>query len=107
MLAQRAVLCAQGGMLRVDTSRWHQTPDDLRRLALESAHPRTRERFLALYEVTEGSSALNWAARTDRRHSTILEWIHTYNERGPEALIYQRTGGWPPFFLRCPIPSRR
>ena len=50
---------------------------------------------MALYEVTQGESALNSATRTDRRHSTILEWIHSYNERGPEALVYRRTGGWP------------
>ena len=31
------------------------------------------ERFLALYEVTQGESALNSATRTDRRHSTVLE----------------------------------
>ena len=49
---------------------------------------------MALYEVTQGESALNSATRTDRRHSTVLEWIHSYNERGPEALVYRRTGGW-------------
>jgi hypothetical protein len=31
------------------TARWGQTPEDLRRLATGAPHPRTRERFLALY----------------------------------------------------------
>lgn len=85
-------------MLRVDLGKWEQTADDLRLLALDSAHPRTRERFLALYQVTLGWSAMAWAAETERRHSTLIEWVVAYNERGPEALVYRRTGGWPPFF---------
>src|SRR4051794_29276356 len=40
-------------MLRVDYDRWGQTPEDLRQLATSAAHQRTRERFLALYEVTQ------------------------------------------------------
>lgn len=83
-------------MLRVDTARWNQTPDDLRRLALEAPHPRTRERFQALYEVAQSWSAFAWSKETGRRHSTILEWVRTYNERGPGAMIYVRTGGRAP-----------
>jgi hypothetical protein len=43
-------------MLRVDHARWDQTPVDLRRLATSAPHPRTRERFLALYEITQEGS---------------------------------------------------
>jgi hypothetical protein len=28
-----------------------------------------------------------------------MDWLHTDNEHGPEALLYRRTGGRPPF---CP-----
>jgi transposase len=28
-----------------------------------------------------------------------MEWVHRYNDRGLEALIYQRTGGRLPLFL--------
>jgi hypothetical protein len=38
-------------MIRPDTAKWNQTLDDLRRLATESAHSRTRERFLALFQI--------------------------------------------------------
>ena len=38
-------------MLRVEYARWGQTPADLRELAMSASHPRTRERFLALYEI--------------------------------------------------------
>ena len=92
-------------MVRVDFERWQQPPGDLRRLALDSKHPRTRERFQALFEVAKGWSAMAWAAETKRRHSTVLEWINTYNERGPAALVYRRTGGWPPFVKRWACSS--
>jgi hypothetical protein len=84
-------------MVRVNLRKWQQTADELRLLARDSAHPRTRERFLALYQVASGWSAMAWAAETERRHSTLLEWVGVYNERGPEAMVYRRTGGWPFF----------
>jgi hypothetical protein len=87
-------------MLRVDTARWNQTPDDLRRLSVEAPHPRTRERFQALYAVTQDWSAFGWSKETGRRHSTILDWVRTYNERGPEALTFVRTGGPSPLLSR-------
>jgi hypothetical protein len=88
-------------MLHVDTARWNQTPEDLRQAALHAAHPRTRERFQALYEVaTQVWSAFGWSKQTERRHSTILEWIRTYNEAGPDALAFVHTGGRTPLLLR-------
>jgi len=43
-------------MLKVNYARWNQTRQDLRQQALEAEHPRTRERYLALYEITSGKS---------------------------------------------------
>jgi hypothetical protein len=68
-------------MLSVEHARWGQTPEDLRRLAMSASHPRTRERFLALHEITRASCATRVAVRAGR----------------PEALVYRRTGGRPPF----------
>jgi transposase len=84
-------------MLRVEHEKWGQTPDDLRRLAIEAEHWRTRERFLALYQITQGSSATAWAQQTGRHDDTVQGWVHDYAQHGPEALKYRRTGGWPPF----------
>jgi transposase len=71
------------------------TPADLRELAMSASHPRTRERFLALYEITQESCATRVAAQARRHPQTVMEWLHLYNT--PEALVYQRTG--PPL---CP-----
>jgi hypothetical protein len=87
-------------VLRVDHQRWDQTVADLRHLALNAAHPRSRERFLALHDIAEGSCATAVAERTGRRAQTVMGWLHAYNEHGPGALSYQRTGGRPPFAWR-------
>ena len=47
------------------------------------------------------------AERTRRRPQTVLEWLHLYNTRGPEALTYQRTGGRPPFARRSKPASAK
>ena len=94
-------------MLRVEYARWGQTPADLRRLATSAPHPRTRERFLALYEITQESCATRVAARTRRHPQTVTEWLHLYNTRGPEALAYQSTGGRPPFARRSKPASAK
>src|SRR4051794_10867083 len=84
-----------GSVLRVDHQRWDQTVADLRHLALSGAHPRSRERFLALHEIAEGSCATAVGEPIGRRAQTVMGWLHTYNEHGPEVLTYQRTGGRP------------
>src|SRR3954466_1292187 len=94
-------------MLSVDYDRWGQTPEDLRQLATSAAHQRTRERFLALYEVTQASCATQVAARTRRHPQTVMEWLHLYNTHGPAALTFQRSGGRPPFAQRSRPGSAR
>ena len=95
-------------MLRVEYARWDQTPADLRELAMSASHPRTRERFLALYEITQESCATRVAAQARRHPQTVMEWLHLYNTGGPAALAYQRTGGRPPFARRSrPASARR
>lgn len=87
-------------MLTLDLAKWQQTPADIRELSLSSAHPRTRERFLALYELTQTQQGASLIARGSERHAqTLIRWVHWYNEGGPEALVFRRTGGPPPF---CP-----
>jgi hypothetical protein len=87
-------------VLRVDDARWGQTPEDLRHLALSAPHARTRERALALFDITQHSCASQVAGRTGRPTHTVLGWVHTDNAQGPDALAFRRTGGRRPFFAR-------
>jgi hypothetical protein len=88
-------------VLRVGYARWGQTPEDLRHLALSAPHARTRERALALFDITQHSCATQGAVRTGRRTHTVLGWVHAYNAQGPDALAFRRTGGRRPFFARA------
>ena len=84
-------------MLQVDYKRWNQSPEELRRMAMSAEHERTRERFLALYEITQASCATRVAGNGGRNAQTVMKWVHWYNEGGAEAVVYRRTGGRPPF----------
>ena len=92
-------------VLRVDLARWGQTPEDLRQLALSAPHARTRERALALFDITQHRCATQVAMRTGRRAHTVLGWVHAYNAQGPDARTFRRTGGRRPFFARPAKPS--
>ena len=89
----------------VDCARWGRTPADLRHLALSAPHARTRERALALFDITQHSYATQVAGRTGRRAHTVLGWVHAYNAQGPDTLTFRRTGGRRPFFARTAKPN--
>ena len=92
-------------MIRVDCARWGQTPEDLRHLALNAPHARTRERALALFDITQHRCATQVAGRTGRRAHTVMDWVHAYNQGGPNALAFRRTGGRRPFFAHSAKPN--
>jgi len=87
-------------MLKVNYKKWHQTPNDLREQALTAEHPRTRERYLALYEISQGKSANQVSIEIKRRSHTVMDWVHKYNLEGHKGICYRRTGGRAPFFLQ-------
>ena len=93
-------------MLRVDYARWNQNQEILRKEAMIAQHPRTRERLMALYEISEGKSATRVGKQTRRNPQTVMSWVHRYNLGGLEALKYKRSGGKTPacsvFTLRRP-----
>ncbi|BAY31142.1 putative transposase [Nostoc carneum NIES-2107] len=86
-------------ILRVDFSGWGESAEALREKALRAEHPRSRERFMALYEISGGKSATQVGRETGRNPQTVMEWVHRYNQAGPETLVYQRSGGHPPLYL--------
>ena len=88
-------------MVRVEFVRWGQSVEDLRRASLEAAHARSRERFQALYLIASGRfNATACAAHIGRQDETVLGWVRRYNEHGPDALAYRRTGGRAPLLRR-------
>lgn len=88
-------------VLQVAFTKWNQSPEDLRLASLNAPHRRTRERFQALYLIASGSfNATSCAAHMKRNDETVLQWVQRYNDLGPDALIYRRTGGRAPFFPR-------
>lgn len=87
-------------MLKVNYARWNHRPQNLRQQALEAEHPRTRERYLALYEITSGKSADQVSKEIKRRPDTVMDWVHKDNSKGHEGIVYKRTGGHPFFISR-------
>jgi transposase len=86
-------------MIRPDFAKWGQTPEEIYQLSLKAAHARSRERFQALYMIgTQPINATEWAKQIGRRNQTVMDWVHKYNEQGPQILHYQRTGGPTPLF---------
>src|SRR4051794_18495349 len=84
-------------MVGIEIAKWGQTLEDLRRASLEEPHARSRERFQALYLIACGRyNATTCAAHIGRQDETVLGWVHRYNEQGPDALTYRRTGGRAP-----------
>lgn len=88
-------------MLRVEHEKWDQSVSNLYDHAVNAPHARTRERFMALYEIAnQKTNATLWAAEIGRHFQSVQSWVHAYNEHGPEALSFRHTGGWIPLFLR-------
>ena len=86
-------------MIKVNYNKWNQTPQILRKEAIQANHRRTRERLLALYEITQGKTATQVSIEIKRRLNTVLDWVHSYNNKGLEALTYKKTGGRLPLFV--------
>jgi hypothetical protein len=90
-------------MIEVQTAKWRQTVEDLRLASLHEAHPRSRERFQALYLIASGQfNATACAAHIGRQDETVHRWVRLYNSHGPDALVYRHTGGRSPL-----LPSSR
>jgi transposase len=87
-------------MIRVELTKWGQTLEDVRLASLQAAHPRSRERFQALYLIASGQfNATTCAAHIGRQDETVLGWVHRYNHQGPAALAYRHSGGRAPLLL--------
>jgi len=84
-------------MVRPNLPKWSLSLSSLAQLSVEAAHPRTRERLMALVLLAQEAPNRLCATRLSqvlgRNVHTVLKWVHDFNARGPTALIYRRTGG--------------
>ena len=88
-------------MIKVDLAKWDQTVEDLRVASLNDPHPRSRERFQALYLIASGRyNATTCATHIGRQDETVLHWVHLYNQHGPDAVASRHTGGRSPLLPR-------
>ena len=73
-------------MVRLEMHKWGQSLEDCAALRPSGGpSPATRERFLALSLIADGThNATTWAAQFGRQDDTVLRWVHTYNQKGPE-----------------------
>src|SRR6187551_2713086 len=60
--------------------------DELRRLATASKHANQSRRLLSLAAVLDGMSRADAARIGGMDRQTLRDWVHRFNERGPEGL---------------------
>src|SRR5215213_4299588 len=77
--------------VRVDFS-----ADELRRLAAASKHANQSRRLLSLAAVVDGMSRADAARIGGMDRQTLRDWVHRFNERGPEGLEDSWSKGHPP-----------
>src|SRR3954468_15765632 len=70
--------------------------DELRRLAAASKHANQSRRLLSLAAVLDGMSRADAAGVGGSDPKTLRDWVHRFNERGPEGLKDSWSKGHPP-----------
>lgn len=69
--------------------------DDLRRLAVKVRDAGQARRLLALAAVYDGMSRAEAACIGGMDRQTLRDWVHRFNERGPDGLINAKSPGRP------------
>ena len=75
---------------------WQMELKELRRRMILAPKPRDRERWYAMFLLTQGWTASATAEALERDPHTIGRWASAFGEGGPAALIFEQTGGSPP-----------
>ena len=76
--------------------RTHYSASDLRRLAAGSRHANQSRRLLSLAAVLDGMDRAQAARIGGMDRQTLRDWVHRFNERGPDGLRDIRSKGHPP-----------
>ena len=75
--------------------RWEMDVPGVRRRMILAPVPRERERWYALWLLTQGWTAQATAEALERDPHTIGRWLAAFGEGGPTALIFEQSGGAP------------
>ena len=75
---------------------WEMSVRDLHRRMILAPTPRERERWYAVWLLAQGWTTSSTAKALGRDPHTIGRWVAAFAEGGPEALIFEQTGGVPP-----------
>jgi hypothetical protein len=78
---------------------------DLRRLAAGSRHANQSRRLLSLAAVLDGMDREQAARIGGMDRQTLRDWVHRFNEHGPEGLKDIRSKGHPPRLSSRPAPT--
>lgn len=77
-------------------AQWHLDVGQVREQVYRAATPRERERWHALWLLTQGWSQARIADALDRDAHTIGDWLEDFRQSGPTGLVFEQTGGPPP-----------
>ena len=77
----------------VKVTRLDSTPAKLRALATRSRDSEQTRRLLAIAMVLEGTSRLEAARQAGMDRQTLRDWVHRYNEAGPNGLVSRSAPG--------------
>ena len=79
---------------------WEMDVPGVRRRLILAPTPRERERWYALWLLTQGWAARDTAHALERDPHTVGRWLAAFGEGGPAALIFEQSGGSPPPSVR-------
>ena len=81
-------------------TKWQLDTQAVRRLVYTAENARERERWHAVWLMTQGWTAAQVAKALERDAHTIGEWMENLSERGAEGLMFEKSGGSPPSSAR-------
>ena len=81
-------------------AKWQMDTPGVRRLVYTAENARERERWHAVWLMTQGWTADQVAKALERDAHTIGEWVENLEEKGAEGLMFEQSGGSPPPLAR-------
>ena len=76
--------------------KWQMDTPMVRRMVYTAESARERERWHAVWLVTQGWTASQVAKALERDAHTIGEWLDNLDETGVAGLMFEQSGGSPP-----------